>query len=65
MRLLVLESTSLKEKAAASLEKRRQELEPEIKKRKRKYSCVRQMRRKKYAGLGSCPVQDFSSAGSV
>ena len=32
MRLLVLESTSLKEKAAASLEKKRQELEPEIKK---------------------------------
>ena len=36
MRLLVLESTSLKEKAAASLEKKRQELEPEIKKAEKK-----------------------------
>lgn len=36
MRLLVPESTSLKEKAAASLEKRRQELEAEIKKAEKK-----------------------------
>lgn len=36
MRLLVLESSILKEKAAASLEKRRRELEPEIKKMEKK-----------------------------
>lgn len=36
MRLLVLESSSLKEKARASLEKRRRELEPEIKKAEKK-----------------------------
>ncbi len=36
MRLLVLESSLLKEKAAASLEKRRTELEPEIRKAEKK-----------------------------
>ena len=65
MRLLVLENSSLKEKVTVSLEKRRQEREPEIKKVEKKTFLCGQMQRKKYAGLRNCPARGCSNAVSA